>query len=1038
MTDSTQPPDRRALLQNALRVIDDLQAKLDAVEHARTEPIAIVGLSCRFPGGANDPEAFWQVLRDGRDVVGPAPTNRWNMADFTDQGIAWYGGFLDEIDGFDPKFFGITPREAASMDPQQRLVLEVSWEALERAGIAPDRLNGSLTGTFLGVTTNDYAQLAKQSGPQQLDVYTATGTALNAAAGRVAYTLGLQGPCMSIDTACSSSLVALHLACQSLRSGESDLALAGGVNAILTPDAFVCFSKWGMMAPDGRCKTFDAHADGFVRAEGCGIIVLKRLSDAVANDDNILAVIRGSAVNQDGRSSGLTVPNGLAQQAVIRRALANAGLSPIDVSYVETHGTGTALGDPIEVEALGAALGPGRDDAHPLTIGSVKTNVGHLESASGMAGLIKVVLSMQHEELPPHLHLQERSPRIPWPNFPIMIPTTPTPWPRSDRARIAGVSGFGFSGTNAHVIIEEAPINPHRQGAMIDRPVHLLTLSAKTEQALRNLADRFAQHPIAPLADTAYTTNTGRARFAQRLAVTATSSEEAREKLTAVAHGQIEAGVIAGQISGRPKIAFLFTGQGAQYVDMGKQLYETQPTFRATLDRCDEILRRYLGQSLLLTLYPKSEISNRKSAIDETAFTQPALFALEYALAELWKSWGVRPTAVMGHSVGEYVAACVAGVFSLEDGLRLIAERGRLMQALPQNGDMVAVFAAEATVSAAIEPFRATVSIAAVNGPENVVVSGLRTDVQTVIERLTARGIQSRRLTVSHAFHSPLMQPILETFEQTAAALQFAEPQIDLVSNVTGQRATGEVTSAAYWRQHILAPVQFAASMATLQQQGYTAFVEIGPNPTLLGMARRCLPDSNALWLPSLRSGREDWAQVLESLGTLYVNGADIDWAGFDRDYARRRVALPTYPFERQRYWLEQTDWLRPSAARPHPLLGAHISLAHTPDVHVWEGEISTQLLPYLDDHRVQDVPVVPATAYMEMVMAAAAQAFDAQSFALTDMKFHKPITLPEGASPAVQVILSQADGQSVSAQIFSRSSADASWTLHATGQLKV
>ena len=1055
MSAVTPPADRRALLQSAWQAIGDLQAKLEAVERARTEPIAIVGLGCRFPGGANDPEAYWQLLREGRDAVGPAPTNRWNMADFADQGIAWYGGFLDEIDGFDPKFFGITPREAASMDPQQRLVLEVSWEALERAGIAPDRLTGSETGVFLGITTNDYAQLAKQGGPQQLDVYTATGTALNAAAGRVAYTLGLQGPCLSIDTACSSSLVALHLACQSLRSGESDLALAGGVNAILTPDAFVCFSKWGMMAPDGRCKTFDARADGFVRAEGCGIVVLKRLSEAVTNGDNILAVIRGSAVNQDGRSSGLTVPNGLAQQAVIRRALANAGLRPLDVSYVETHGTGTALGDPIEVEALGAALGPGRDDAHPLTIGSVKTNLGHLESASGMAGLIKVVLSLQHEALPPHLHLQARSPRIPWPNFPILIPQALTPWPRSDRRRIAGVSGFGFSGTNAHVILEEAPrVEP--AASPVDRSRRILTLSARTEPALQQLADRFAQHALEPFGAAAYTANTGRARFAQRLALIAASGEDAREKLAAFARGQIDASVITGgaPLSHRPKIAFLFTGQGAQYVGMGRQLYDTQPTFRAALDRCDEILRPQLGQSLLALLYPPAASEPPPSKLDQTRFTQPALFALEYALTELWKSWGVRPTAALGHSVGEYVAACVAGVFSLEDGLRLIAERGRLMQALPQDGDMVAVFADEATVAAALSPFRATVSIAALNGPENVVVSGLRTDVQMVIDQLTARGLQSRRLTVSHAFHSPLMQPILAAFEQAAASVKFAAPQIDLISNVTGQRATTAITSAAYWRQHLLAPVQFATSMQTLQQAGYNTFVEIGPSPTLLGLARRCLPDSDARWLPSVRAGREDWAQMLESLGTLWVAGVEIDWAGFERAAAApRRVALPTYPFERQRYWLDAParrtpDPLagaRPASSAPtHPLLGRR-SWSPLIEEILFESPVSSTWPPYLDHHRIYGAAIFPATGYIEMALAAAATVGPAP-YTLLDLNLQEALILTDDQFRTAQLVLVVGDQaatfralswQGEPAAPPNGPTSPAEWTLHATGEVR-
>ncbi|MEK7787153.1 MAG: type I polyketide synthase, partial [Chloroflexota bacterium] len=505
------------------------------------------------------------------------------------------------------------------------------------------------------------------------DAYMASGVSFSAGVGRVSYLLGLEGPNLAIDTACSSSLVAVHLAVQSLRSGESNMAIAGGVNAVLAPEAFICFNRWGMMAPDGRCKTFDAHADGFVRGEGCGVIVLKRLSDAVKDGDNILALIRGSAVNQDGRSSGLTVPNGLAQQAVLRKALSNAGVAPHEVSYVEAHGTGTSLGDPIEVEALGAVLGKGRTADQPLTLGSVKTNLGHLESAAGIAGLIKVVLSLQHREIPKHLHFQERSPRIPWPKFPVNIPTEHTAWTGK---RIAGVSGFGFSGTNAHVILEEAPTRA-TEPLSVDRPTHLLTVSAKGETALRELARRFAQHLNSDpsgfqnpkgLADVCYTANTGRAHFANRTAFTANSPQQMREKLLAFADGQSPVVTAKGQL----KIAFLFTGQGAQYAGMARQLCETQPTFRKTLDQCDEILRPLLNQSLISPLYSQSD----SSLLDQTAYTQPALFAVEYALAELWRSWGVEPSAVLGHSVGEYVAACVAGVFSLDDGLKLIAGRG--------------------------------------------------------------------------------------------------------------------------------------------------------------------------------------------------------------------------------------------------------------------------------------------------------------------------------------------------------------------------
>ena len=509
---STDPAqlDRRVLLQNALAAVEKMQAKLDAVEQAKREPIAIIGMSCRFPGGANSPEAYWQLLRNGIDATSQFPAERLNangFSNFADDTL-WRGGFIDGIDQFDAEFFGLAPREVASMDPQQRLVMEVTWEALERAGQAPDKLQGSQTGIFIGITTNDYGQLALLADPSQLDAYVATGGALNVAPGRVAYTLGLQGPSVAVDTACSSSLVAIYLACQSLRSGESNLALAGGVNALLRPEAFVCFKSWGMMSPDGHCKTFDAHADGFVRGEGCGVIVLKRLSDALANGDNILALIRGSAVNQDGKSSGLTVPNGRAQEAVIRTALKNAGVKPSEISYVEAHGTGTALGDPIEVEALGSALGEGRTNDQPLLLSSVKTNIGHLESAAGIAGVIKAALALQHREIPPHLHLKERSPQIPWPVFPIIIPTELTAWNPAAGSRYAGVSSFGFSGTNAHVVLEEAPAQasvPAKQQTQFT----IFNLSAKSETSLKQLASSIEQHisthPEELLADISFT-----------------------------------------------------------------------------------------------------------------------------------------------------------------------------------------------------------------------------------------------------------------------------------------------------------------------------------------------------------------------------------------------------------------------------------------------------------------------------------------------------------------------------------------------------
>jgi acyl transferase domain-containing protein/acyl carrier protein len=913
-------------LKRALLALEEMQARLEAMECARTEPIAIIGLGCRFPG-AEDPEAFWRLLRDGGDAVSEIPPDRWDVDAYYDPDpeapakmYTRYGGFLREVDRFDPQFFGIAPREAVSMDPQQRLLLEVAWEALEDAGQAPDRLGGSRTGVFVGIATSDYAtlRLKREDDLDGIDAYRASGTAHSIASGRLSYVLGLQGPSLSVDTACSSSLVAIHLACQSLRAGECGMAVAGGVHLTLAPENTVTFCKSRMLARDGRCKTFDAAADGFGEAEGCGLVVLKRLPDALTDRDRVLAVIRGSAINQDGASSGLTAPNGPAQEALLREALAVSRVAPEEVAYVEAHGTGTALGDPIEMQALGAVLGGGRTKDRPLLVGSVKTNVGHLEAAAGVAGLIKVVLALGHGEIPPHLHFRVPNPHIPWADLPVAVPTALMPWP-ADGRRIAGISSFGFSGTNVHVVVGEPPPR-ERALAPVERPLHLVALSARSEEALQVLAERWVRRleaqPPPALADVAFTATAGRAHLPHRLALVAGSMAQAREQLAAAAAGATLTGTARGHVpeSERPKVAFLFTGQGSQYTGMGRQLYETQPTFRRALENCQEILRGRLERPLLSVMYPRSEA---EGLLDQTAYAQPALFALEYALFELWRSWGIEPAWVMGHSLGEYVAACVAGVFSLEDGLRLVAERGRLMQTRPVRGAMAAVFAGEEHVRAAVERRLGDVSIAAVNGPGNVVVSGAQAAVVAVLSELGSEGIEAERLAVSHAFHSPLMDGILDELERLAGEATLALPRLALVSNLTGKWARGEMATTGYWRRHAREPVRFADGMATLHDHGCRVFLEVGPRPTLLAMGRSCVPSDASRWLPSLRKDRDDWAQVLESLRDLYLVGAGVEWEGFDRDYPRQRVAMPSYPFERQRYWFDLAPGRPAPALRP-------------------------------------------------------------------------------------------------------------------------
>ena len=901
-------------LKRAIVELRDLRARIAQLEGQSQQPIAIVGVGLRLPGGAHDEASFWQLLANGVDAVTEIPRERWDVDAYYDADpdvpgkmYTRHGAFLRDVDQFDASFFGVSPREAASMDPQQRLLQEVSWEALENAVIDPSSLAGTPTGVFIGYGNSDYWRMV-YGDEVAIDAYSALGNSYSVAAGRLAYLFGLHGPCLTVDTACSASLVAIHLACQSLRIGECSMALAGGVNLILSPEANINFTKSRMLARDGRCKTFDAAADGYVRGEGCGVVVLKPLAAAQADGNRILAIIRGTAVNQDGRSGGLTAPNGPAQEVVIRAALKNAGVTPHEVSYLEAHGTGTSLGDPIEIRAANAVLGKGRSKDQPLAIGTIKTNMGHLEAAAGVAGLLKVVLSLQHKQIPPHLHLKERTPHFDWERASVVVPTSLMPWQTVNGRRIAGLSSFGFSGTNAHLILEEAPESTPETTAP-DRPLHVLAMSAKDDDALKQLAADYggvlSAEAIPLTADVCFSANAGRAHFPHRLAVIGATADAIRSELHQFVSGGRTARVVTGELfeAKRPPIAFLFTGQGSQYAGMARRLYETSPTFRRALDRCDAILKPLLSHPLLEVLFAPAD---GKTALDQTAFTQPALFAVEYALAELWRSWGINPDFVMGHSVGEYVAACIAGVFSLEDGLTLIAERARLMQALSVGGRMVAVFGSPDQVAPSVAA-ESGVSIAAINGPEAVVISGAGDAVERVLRQLAAAGIKSKELTVSHAFHSPLMEPMLGPFEAFASGITYVEPRIGLISNVTGTLGDSRVVGrAAYWRQHVREPVQFAKAVRTLDEQGVRHFLEIGPAPVLLGMARRCIADDGRQWLPSLRPGRDDWEQMLESLQLLYTTGCSPHWAGFDSDYPRRRVVLPTYPFQRRRYWIER------------------------------------------------------------------------------------------------------------------------------------
>ena len=894
-------------------------------------PIAVIGVSCRMPGGANDPEAFWALLRSGRDPMVEVPATRWDLSVFYDPIPGTPGkmyvrdaGWVDQelVEGFDPEFFGISGREAASMDPQQRMLLEVSYEALERAGVATDALQHSSTGVYVGVGDSGYLQRFQEAGGALYsDPYAGTGNLSAFVSGRVAYALGVHGPNLALNTACSSSLVAVHLATQALRAGECSLALAGGVHLMLSPENFVYVAQLKALSADGRCKTFDARADGYGRAEGCGMVALKRLSDAERDGDPVLAVIRGSAVGHDGPSSGLTVPYGPAQVQVLSDALARSGVDPLSVSYLEAHGTGTVLGDPIEVHAIEEVYGPGRDADNPLHLGAVKAHVGHMEVAAGAASLVKMVLALQHREIPPHLHFEAPNPDIDLAGGSMVIDAEPTPWSAPDGVLRAGISAFGLAGTNVHVVLEEGPTRAPVLAAGADRDAHVLTLSARSAPALRDLAARTGTLLVAgaALPDVAYSAATTRRAYEHRLAVTATDGEQAAERLTAyVTHGEAPQVVTALAPSRPPRLAWLFSGQGSQYPGMGRGLYERFAVYREWIDRSASVLDPLLDRPLLDVLHSDAG----DPAIHDTTYTQPALFAHQVALAALWRSWGVQPSVVAGHSIGQLSAACVAGVFSLEDGLRLVAARGRMMGSLPRDGSMAAVFATEDAVGPHLAPYGDHVGIAAINDPGGVVISGRTEAVDAVLAALAADGVEHRRLTVSHAFHSPLMDPILDAFEQVAATVSLSPPAIEVLCNASGGIAgAADLTSARYWRDLIRSPVRFADNLVALEEHGAEVFLEIGPHTSLLGMGKRTLSGRHLAWFGSLRRDADGPLDLLlPSLGGLWTRGIAVDWRAFDAPYARQRVQLPTYPWQRRRCWIDKpefpaqrdpaTDWL--------------------------------------------------------------------------------------------------------------------------------
>ncbi len=1005
----------------ALRKIRELKRQLAEARNGQSiqsGEIAVVSMACRFPRRAQTPEAFWRDLMLGVDQAGEVPADRWDLRAYYDADpetpgkmYARQGVFLDHLDLMDPEFFGISPREATWVDPQQRLLLEVSWETLERAGWPVDQIAAE-TGYFVGWMHNDYQNESSDS-LLNLNPYIATGSAGSFLCGRLSYYLGLQGPSLAVDTACSSSLVALHLACQSLLRGECRRALVGGVNAIISPTTNILTCKLKALSPTGRSRAFDAQADGYLRGEGCGVIALRPLADAMADGDPVLGVIRGSAIGHNGFSSGLTAPNPKAQERVIREALQRAGVCSSEIEYLEAHGTGTELGDPIEMQAAAAALGDKRDPSRPLLVGSVKTNIGHLEAAAGMAGLIKVLLAMQHETIPAQLHFEQPNPHIAWDRLPVQVVVEPTPWTSS--SKLAGVSAFGMSGANAHVVLASPPTANRQQrarqlGVRSSRRRRegshgstvpqrrtpwatrrsLFVLSAKSDEALRESAARqrqwLAEHPQVDLDDVAHTLGVGRRHFEHRAAIVASHHGEALRLFEQVERGGDVAGVSRGQQRSAPSVAWQFTGQGSQYVAMARGLYEDQPAFRAALDQCEQWHSARSNQSLLRVMF---EDPHR---IHHTSWTQPALFALHMGLARLLQSWGMRPDAVLGHSVGQYAAACVAEVMSWEDGFQLIAERGRLIGQLPPGGAMAAVFASEASVEDVVASV-ADVSIAAYNGA-HVVISGPEAAVAAAVEKLSASGARVKRLKTSHAFHSADMDPALAPFQDAAAQLAYQPARIPLVCNLSGQLLDPRIIpDASYWGRHIRQPVRYADSVHSLRQLGCDVLLELGPQPILTGMAASVWSGAADRLISMLRQDENDSESVLQAMGRLYTAGATPNFQALAAPtawrYPPRRIVLPTYPFQRRRFWGPPTPGGWESAAHTtHPLLGGKQSLAGLSGESRYESWLSPGSPPWLEDHQVMGDIVVPGAALVEMAMAAA------PSSELSELVFEKPLRL--------------------------------------------
>jgi acyl transferase domain-containing protein/surfactin synthase thioesterase subunit/acyl carrier protein len=1027
--------------ERILTLLQQARHQLETERRRRSEPIAIVGMACRLPGGAASPAKLWELLLNRVDATGDVPLDRWDAEalydpDPTAPGKAYVrrGAFLERIDGFDPQVFGISPREALGLDPQQRLLLEVTWEALENANIPTDSLNGTATGVWVGLCMDDYARRSITSGDLTLiDAYNSLGNTRSIAAGRIAYVLGLQGPAIQLDTACSSSLVAIHLAVQSLRAGECNLALVGGVNLMSSPETTIGLCKLNALSKDGRCKTFDASADGYGRGEGCGVVVLKRLSEARADGDPIAAVIRGTAINHDGRSNGLTAPNGAAQESVIRAALADAGVSPGQLGYVEVHGTGTLLGDPIEVLALGRVFGAAKSRTHPLHLGSLKTNVGHLEGAAGVAGVIKAALCVAHGRIAPHLHFLQPNPRIPWSELAVRVATDVHDWSSAQGARIAGVSSFGISGTNAHIVLEEPPAGEPLEPAPT-RTAELITLSAKTSSALRPQAAALAEHlqaqPELGLADVAYSLIVGRATFDHRWACAAGSRSALIEALRGAARAE---SIMDGEaiVSSAPKVAFVFPGQGSQWLGMGRRLLEEETAFRDAIAACDAAIRAEAGWSILDELHA----SEGTSRLRRVEVVQPLLFAVQVALAAVWKAWGVKPYAVVGHSMGEVAAACVSGALSLSAGAAIICRRSALLGRISGQGEMALVELSMEEATHAIAGLETRISVAASNGQRSTVLSGSPPAIAEVLAKLEARAVFCRRIKVDVASHSPQVDPLLGDLLESLHDLAPQLAGVTMHSTVTGEPLTGTELTARYWADNLRLPVRFEQSIRWLISKGVTLFVEISPHPLLVTAMEDIRKEVGAPGTAtgSLRREQPERLTLLESLGVLFKHGHALDAQSLFDERARA-VTLPNYAWQREKYWLEPPAATRRGAVSAQPLLGARSSSPMADAV--FDSVLSIRDVPWLADHRVAGRAVLPGAAIVELLRMAGDEHGAGTPCEVRGLVIDAPLTIADRQQQLVQVVLTEGGTRGdVYSQAAGGNPADG-WTRHASATL--